>query len=1234
MRPVVAPAPARRLCVVVLLLVAAWAVWAEEPAQTPRLTAEQQKKLRQAEHHKGQAIRFFLKNKTAEGIAEWQKKLDLERTVWGKDHPNLVPSLQALARLLVTVDDSAEARKALQEVLAIQIKQLGEKHWQVGDARRALADLDLRARLKPADRALLRQALFLNAQVSQLHRAGRSRQALPLAERALAIRGKILGKDHPDYAESLFNLAAQYKALAEYARAGPLYQRSLAIFEVRLGKDHPAVATCLNNLALLYWAQGEYGKAEPLLQRSLTLNEARLGKDHPDVALGLSNLGGLYKEQGQYGKAEPLLKRSLQIREARLGKDHLDVAQSLNNLAQLYQAQYHNARAEPLLKRSLRIYEARLGKDHPSVATCLTNLAGLYKDQGQYARAEPLYQRGLAVREARLGKDHPDVANSLNNLALLYRIQGQYWRAEPLYQRSLAILEARHGKDHADVATCLNNLALLYQGQGQYGKAEPLLQRRLAIAEARLGKDHPDVATGLNNLAALYSTQGRYGKAKPLYQRSLAIAEARLGKDHPDVARSLNNLAALYRTQGHHASAEPLLKRSLRIYEARLGKDHPDVANCLGNLALLYEAQGQYDRAEPLLQRSLQIREVRFGKDHPLVASSLHNLAGLYVSQGRWGQAVQAFDQARRGLRQHLHQVLPALSPQEQLTFLYTQVESPLHAALSLALRRRGDPGVAEQSAAWLLNSKALTQQALAQPLALARAGAHAHLTALHGQLLDVRQQLARLTLASAKPGQEERRRQQLDALIRQERQLTRELGQKSGEQLTHPGWVELAAIRKSLPPDAVLIDIARFDVWDFQARGRERRWQAARYAAWVIPPKGQGPVRLIDLGEAAPLDAAVQAVRRRLATAPQALAGQSEAAVEQQLRRTLNVLARRLLGPLAEHIGKTRHWIISSDGALWLVPWSALPLADGSYAIEKHRLNYVVSGRDLVRPSDQVQAQGALVLADPDFELLPAPATNRATTAGVSRGLLPGTTLPRFQRLRGTAREARAIAPLVAQFTGQQPALRVGREAREETFKALRGPRVVVLSTHGYFLEDQDQALAPALAGLESRGLKLTALERPRPKGEKVQVLENPLLRCGLALAGANQRDQVGPDQEDGILTGLEIVGTDLRGTELVVLSACETGLGKVNVGEGVAGLRQAFQLAGARAVVATLWQIPDRETTALMTAFFTHLAAHKGKAEALRQAQLDVIKQRRAKGKAAHPFYWAAFTLTGQWR
>lgn len=900
----------------------------------------------------------------------------------------------------------------------------------------------------------------------------------------------------------------------------------------------------------------------------------------------------------------------------------------LEKQANRFEAKGRFARAAQYLETALALIEDYRGPRHVDTAAVLNNLAELYRKMGQFAKAEPLYRRSLRICEAKLGKHHPEVSIRLNNLAILCTDTGRYAEAESHLRRTVAIKEEKLGKNHPEVGLALNNLAELYRQMGQYAKAEPLCRRSLKIRETKLGRGHLAVARSLHNLALVYEGMNQFDRAEPLYRRSLDIQEAQLGKQHPDVALCLHSLANYYRRMGEFARAEPLFVRSLEIWEAKLGKDHPDVAGSLNDLAMLYGEIGQHSRAEPLFVRSLEIWEAKLGKEHFYVAQSLNNLGVLLASRGQTSDAFHRIDQARRILQKHIGNVLPLLAEQEQQHFLREKIEWNYYRALSLGVWQAKDGQANGLTASWLLNGKGLTQEVLAGATLLQCDTADRATAKLALELAKVRRELGRLTTTQPPAGQEAQRRLDLARLSAREQEWSRRMRQAGGRALA-ARWIELDELRQKLPPGEAFIDLARFDVFDFKAE-LGKKWQPAHYVAWLTP--AEGAVQVVDLGPADAIEEAAAAVRAAVENGPRAIKQDGEAAAEKTLREALQKLGKLILDPLLPHLGAATTLYLSPDASLWLTPWAALPLPDGKYAVEKYTIRLVVSGRDLVtepaRPTRRVQTP--LLLADPDFDLGRGEALEMARAilrgqAGEEALRSPSAGLPlgNIRRLPYTAIEAEAVASHLQEWFGARPRVFTGKRALESVFKAARNPKVLMISTHGFFLPDQ-----------ETDPSQLNRLSvRPGPAHtNEVKPWENPLLRCGLLLAGCNNPPKDGEAGDDGVLTGLEIVGTDLRGTELVVLSACETGLGDVRNGEGVSGLRQAFQLAGAEAVVATLWQIPDRQSAQLMIRFFDELAAKKDKATALAEAQRATIKERRERYGAAHPFYWAAYTLTGR--
>jgi CHAT domain-containing protein len=1115
--------------------------------------------------------------------------------------------------------------------------------------------------LTAAQKEKLEEAGRLAAESRRLVGEGKLPRAIQAWKKKVALEKAVWGPGHLAVAKSLEELAQMYSGGEELASAAQVLREALALRTKVQGKKHWEVTDARWRLATVerltkldrderlqvyearalgkrsfevYQKRGRADEAIAMVVKSQDIIKKMLGEKHPEYAEVLLIMSILYRSMGDYSKAESFALKSLEITRQVGGPKHPDCANTLHLMGALFQDRGAFARAEPVYQEALQITRQTLGPKSFDYILRLSSLANLYREFNSLAPAEALYREALALTRETLGEKHFLFSSIQHNRAQLYHAMGAYGKAEALFLKTLEAEKRLYGTRHPSYALSLHNLAMLYLDMGAFGKAEPLLQQSVNIIKQTSGEKARDYASGLIHLASIYLKTGAPAKAERQLRRALEVQANALGKKHLLYAETLNTLASFYLATNDYPQSERLYRKALEIQKETVGEKHKEYAATLGNLAVLYTETGAYAKAARLYLRVVAIKKQVLGDRHPRYALTLNNLAALHVALKQWDKAAGAYEQAHRSLHLYLHQVLPAFSEREQLQFLHGNYTPFYHAALSLALERRGDPGMPARSAAWLLNGKALTQETLAEILLLARASRGPEVAGTFKELLTVRKQLANATFAVARPGQEARRLERLAELSRREQDLAKELGEKSGRPVQKANWVELAAVRKALPRGAVLVEIAKFSQFNPGAKGKEARWGLPHYAAWVIPPPGKASVQLIDLGAASNIEAAVQAVRQALQVAPKTGRGPKEADQEKKLRQPLQELSKFLLRPLAPHMDKAGQWILSPDASLWLVPWEALPLPGGAYAVERHQISYLISGRDLINPGQKAATGRPLVFADPDFDLQPTPAGKRPSPHIVPAGLLSQDKLPKFERLPGTAAEARQIAPLLERYTRAKPVVRTGKLALENSFKAARKPRMVVLSTHGFFLKDQDDVPTPLRRNLETRGLKLLEVPNPGSQKRSRYGIENPLLRCGLALAGANRRDQIPDGAEDGILTGLEVVGTDLRGTELVVLSACETGLGQVRNGEGVAGLRQAFQLAGAQAVVATLWQIPDKETTALMKAFFKHLAAKKGKAEALRRAQLEVIKQRRAKGKAAHPFYWAAFTLTGQWR
>lgn len=859
-----------------------------------------------------------------------------------------------------------------------------------------------------------------------------------------------------------------------------------------------------------------------------------------------------------------------------------------NTLASLYYLRGEYASAKPLYLEARQIREKLLGKQHLDYAASCNNLANLYADMGEYELAEPLYLETKQINSQLLGKQHPEYAGSCTNLGLLYWNKGFYEKAEPLYLEAKAIWELT-GKDQAGYARACNNLANLYFDMGQFTQAEPLYREALQIQEGSTGKQHPDYLRSCNNLASLYHMLGQYGKAEPLYLEVKEAREQLLGKQHPEYASSCSNLANIYTKLKQYEKAEPLYLEAKQIRKKVLGEQHPDYARSCRNLASLYEELGRYKQAEPLLLETKSIQARVLGKQHPEYGTTCENLANLYRLLH---QPLKASSEYKEAFRVNVHNLLSVFqftTGKEKAAYI-RNILGEDNKAYSFYLSSKTAPGQAYSLALFHRN---LILSSLSSFRKQLFASEDTTLKRQYEDWIQVKKKLAGLYSLPVDEREGTAETEEKAGLL--EKELTRRSA--AFAQQHRPDW---HAVQKRLKTGEASIEFV-----SFRFDNGQQQTDTVMYAAILLKKNMPHPV-MISLCSEKQLSGILSSGDKTTVARVQALYGPA----------CTPALYELIWKPLEKNLQGVGRVYFAPAGLLHKIAFAALPVNRKNVLSDKYRLvqlattaSLVESRQGYITASDKIQLYGDISY-DADTAVLKDKALSYHISDPVSRSFPDDLTRNgAWSELPATKEEISAIVSSSNRYRSNITSLS-GVNATEESVKALDGsasPAVLHIATHGFFFPDPTQQELPGT-------------------GTVFKTAEDPLMRSGLLFAGANNAWQYKPVQgiDDGILTSYEVSHLYLPHAKLVVLSACETGLGEIQGSEGVFGLQRAFKIAGAQSLVMSLWKVSDRETAEFMQAFYKKLFAGQSISTAFYNAQKDLKNKYRQK-----PYKWAAWVL-----
>jgi CHAT domain-containing protein/tetratricopeptide (TPR) repeat protein len=1037
------------------------------------------------------------------------------------------------------------------------------------------------------------------ARTREMIRGGRIDDAEALARSMLANAEREAG---PESIEAMCALNLLGDALVRAgkgntAEARETIDRAMRISVDRFGAEHPLTAWAMQIDAWVTEVQGDLPGARRILERALAIVERSVPPEHDDVVTIRNSLATLLGDMGLFDEAIVESRRVVEASEKSAGHDSATHATTLNNLAVLVEQLGRYDEALALQMEALAIREKILEPNHPDFAQSWTNIAINHLFAGRPKESLVYFRKTIDLAERTSGPEHPSVANALNNCANVVTELGDLLEARRMHERARSIRVAAFGPDHVDVSQSVFNMATLDRDLGDLDEAERGFQAAYETRNRILGSRHFRTCQCLVGLGHVLRESGRAEESLAKFEEGAAGFVESLGPFHPEVASAFASEGRALLDLGRVNEADSLFHRALAIRDSVFSGDHTALADShedLGDVAL---ARGDAATALAKFERALAIRKTILGDAHPSVARDLRRRANALAALGRTREAFRVALDAETIGREHVRLVARGLSERQAMTYAAERA-SGLALAVELAAH---DPSATDASEAWdaVIRGRALALDELAKRSRAVARTTNPDVAQFAFALADARRRFANLSLRGPDESEPETYRAVLEEARSEKERAEAMLAERS--ESFRVGSVDpsigLADVTAALEPDEALVAFLQAE-----------RSDASEYVAFVWSPGADRP-QLLALGDRPGIDGAVAAWHESLgATDSHRGITRTTGSDDEAAARVHGLeVSRRLWEPLAPWLAGARVVFLVPDGAVHLVSFDALPVGRDRYlAEEAPLLHYLSAERDLLRARRPRAAGTLLAIGGPDFDASPAasssgPPLEIASLRG-ERVDCDAVGQLHFLPLRGARDEVEDVARSFGKGAGDAVETWVGADATESRVKRdVAGHRVLHFATHGFVLAD---------------------------------ACASPLVGAGLALAGANRRGEATGADEDGILTAEEIASLDLHGVEWAVLSACDTGLGQIRVGEGILGLRRAFEVAGAGTLITSLWRVDDASTAAWMNRLYAaRFEEHRTTPEAVRSANLDRLRARRAAGQSTHPRSWGGFVAAGDW-